>query len=332
MKLGIIGTGLIGGSLGLSLKERCGDKYRIFCYNRTGKNSKAALDKGAADEACDSIEELTQISDVIVICAHLSSYASIASKMSNYLDNNKVITDVGSVKVKPTEEFLKNIDDKYHTCFIPCHPIAGKESGGIENAEAGLFDGKMNIITPKAENSQSTKVREMWSDTGAINRALDIEEHDRIYAKTSHLPQYLSYALKKYFYGKPEFIEFIRLSDSPFDLWKDIFSYNEKNIFRIKKDFFNKFELEKEKFFSRAKKSTIQNQEADEIFASLVASSMKSLVEDNEQEFCGSGYKSIVSILSKNILQKEHSYSSYLEKNISEFINDVKNSSISRNF
>lgn len=330
MKIGIIGTGLIGGSLGLSLKEKTKDKYYIYCYNRAIKNSQAASDKGAIDEVCDSIGELTQTSDIIILCTPISSYAELGEKIYPYFKGDKVISDVGSVKSRPMKELFEKLGEKYSSNFVPCHPIAGKEVGGIANAEASLFDGKLNIITPSVETSRSTIIREMWMDAGARNVVLDPEEHDKIFAKTSHLPQYLSYMLKSTLYGKDQLSEFMRLSDSPFEIWRDIFHYNEHNIVNAKKSFLKILETEKERFFSKAERTDYKNPKSDVILASLVAKAITGILSEEEKVFCGTGYKSFTSILDKNILQKPTSYSSYLEKSIENFINEIKNSSLPR--
>lgn len=332
LNIGIIGTGLIGGSLGMALKNKCPEKYRVYGYNRTGKNSQMAIDKGAIDHVCDSIEEITQISDVIIICTPLSSYAGIVSSINKFFTNDKVLSDVGSVKFLPSQEVLKNLHHKFEHNFIPCHPIAGKAFGGVENAEADLFEGKTNIMTFTNESSKSALVREIWSDVGAINQVMSAQIHDEIYARVSHLPQYISYVLKKYLFGKEELCEFMRLANSPFDIWKDIFHYNGENISKAKASFVKMLEIEKEKLCAHGRKVSGHNIQDEVIFASMIAKSFSDIIKAEQLKYAGTGYKSFTSILAKNVLQKQYSYSNNLENNILDFIYDIKNSDISRNF
>jgi len=157
------------------------------------------------------------------------------------------------------------------------------------------------------------------------------ENHDITFAKVSHLPQYLSYKLSKFISPSPQLKEFTRLSESPQSVWKDIFEYNHKNIYDTKSQFIKSFDLQVRKY-QAGKAATTESEENDDIvFSSLVALAYRNICKEDEMKLAGTGHASFVSILNKNILQKQDHYSKTLDRKILEFTDDLKNSNISRN-
>jgi prephenate dehydrogenase len=238
LKVGIIGLGQIGGSLGLALKG----KALKGCYYITGiarkkETLKNALKIGAIDESSLNLEAVKD-SDIVVICTPVDTVASIYKKLIKIIKNSTVVTDVGSVKFSIENE-IKNIDSKIS--FIGSHPMVGKERNGLISASADMFkDGKV-VIT--SQDSKSEKiVTKMWKDVGALVVKMSAKKHDVLVAFTSHLPHVIAFALNKTYKNikkkDPQideltagsFKSMTRVAVSSADMWAPIFSSNSKNI------------------------------------------------------------------------------------------------------
>jgi len=334
MKLGIIGTGLIGGSLALALKKRRAEKYEISCYNRSIETSKKAFELGAVDKVCDSIEELAEFCDVIIIATPVGAYKNIFKIILPRFSSEKVLTDCGSIKSIIYQDFKDIFPPKFHSNFIPCHPIAGKEVGGLLNADADLFLNKTNIITLEIETQQSSIVREVWTDAGMVNKVMEAQKHDDIFAKISHFPQFLSFMVEKYISKQspndPDLSSFLRLTKSPKNIWLDIFKGNSVSLEIFRKAFIKSFEIQSKKFCAMKNCKNQTSIEDDKVLSSLIALSFKNIISEEELDFAGSGCKGFLSILDKNILQKQECYSKNLERNTLDFLNELKKSNISR--
>lgn len=311
MRIGIIGTGLIGGSLGLALKRS--GKHKVYCWNRRPEVSAKAVKLKAADKYFHSIEALTENSDVIILATPLGSYAAICKKISPWLDGKKIITDVGSVKNKPVQVALKNIPAKYKSFFVPAHPIAGKENGGIENADANLFKGKKLIICKTSSCNKGKAVAKVWKDAGAEIELLNAEKHDEIYAYVSHYVQFLSHTIAKFFPNQKS--EFTRLMNSPKELWADIFKYNSANLRKVNAAYI--------KALSNQLKKPITN---DAPY--ILSSTLNDLVPEKYKKYAGSGFKSFTSPLLKANNKLAKTNTSEVKKILKAVINELKKAKI----
>jgi prephenate dehydrogenase len=327
MNIGIIGTGLIGGSLAASLVGKI--NYKIFCYNRRIEVSKKALELGVVDNFFESIGQLTQNCDVIIFATPLNTYGAIAAEISKYLseqkvDNQKVasqkincqkiISDVGSVKFLPSEEVLNNLPANLQNIFVPAHPIAGSEKTGVEAADKNLFIGKKLIVTklPNTDENKANIIAQIWQDAGAKVIYLEPETHDKIYAKVSHLPQLLSFIYKKVFAIQPfkspegpEYKEFTRLCNSDENLWADIFKYNHAQIVSSIKQY--KVAL--------AKNKNLEN------IPKILAQSLEDIILSNEKDFGGTGLKSFLTPLNFEFQNQEKSV---INSFLNEFITQIE--------
>jgi len=290
MRIGIIGTGLIGGSLGLALKGN--KKYSVYCFNRRVEISKKAVQLGAAQKYFETIEELTKNSDVIIIATPLASYPAICKKISKELTAEKIISDIGSVKYLPVKEALKNIPKIFHNNFIPAHPIAGSEKAGVENAKAEMFADKKLLITPYSKTTSAAGIKiisQLWKTAGSKVEMLDAKKHDEIYAHVSHYVQFLSFELSKII--KTNLGEFNRLMNSPREMWNEIFEFNHVNLDKINR----KFIRELAKTHSPIKTTRAQN--SDLITAIIAAQILDDITPTAYKRYAGSGYKSFTSVL-----------------------------------
>ncbi|HEV2618734.1 MAG TPA: prephenate dehydrogenase/arogenate dehydrogenase family protein, partial [Acidobacteriaceae bacterium] len=195
----IVGTGLIGGSIGLALRA-AGFEGEIVGTGPTAETLKTAQAMGAIDSWCarEEAERIAPTFDVIVLCGPVLSILDWMQRLAPLLGEHQLVTDVGSTKVQIAELAAKLYSQAGRARFLPGHPMAGKESGGAARAEATLFEDAMWLFTP-VEGGAPPGAAEEWrawvGKFGARTMDLNAARHDEICAWVSHLPQMLSTAL-----------------------------------------------------------------------------------------------------------------------------------------
>ena len=197
-KITIIGVGLIGGSLALALKERNLAKA-VFGYGRDQTRLEEAQKSNVIDAFSTNIKEAIDEANIIVIATPVGTFKDILGQIKPLISSNVIITDVGSTKSDIVNIVNDVLRDKSR-CFIPAHPIAGKERSGFEVSDSMLFDGKKVIITPQENNSSDSiqVIEEMWKGVGAEVDFMSAESHDNLLGMTSHLPHMLAFSLVNY--------------------------------------------------------------------------------------------------------------------------------------
>ena len=244
-KLLIVGCGLIGSSI---LKKVCKKKIakRIFVYDKSKKNQRILKKFKLKFDLIKKIDEKISECDFVVICTPLSEYEKIFSIFNKYLKKNVIVTDVGSAKKK----IIAKIDKirRKDINWISSHPIAGSEVSGPSNGNENLFVNKWSIII-KQKNSSSGKVKKIlkfWKLLGSKPVIMDADQHDKIFAITSHLPHLIAYNLiltatnfknsnknniLKFSAGGLR--DFSRIAASNEIMWRDIFFDNKINILKV---------------------------------------------------------------------------------------------------
>jgi prephenate dehydrogenase len=226
----VAGVGLIGGSFALALRQ-AGFQGKIIGVSSPA-TIRAALDRGAIDEAAPLAEAAAQ-SDVIYLAQPIEKILETLSVIDDALRPGTLITDAGSTKQAIVERARHTIR---RGRFIGGHPMAGKETRGVQAADANLFQSRPYVLTG------SDAALEHWiAKIGARLVKLDAAEHDRLVALVSHLPQLLSTALASLVADSPEAArvagpaaaDLTRLALSPYDIWRDIFSTNAAEISRV---------------------------------------------------------------------------------------------------
>jgi len=187
--------GLIGGSIGLALKQLAKPDWQIIGYARRPEVTSKALSSGIVDRIERSIAETVKKADLVIIATPVLTIREILSQIADYLPRGCVVTDTASTKVEVmnwAEEILPPTVD-----FVGGHPMAGKEAYGIDAAESKLFQGCTYCLTPAGKASQSSieQVAEMIKQLGARPFFINAREHDYLVAGISHLPVLLSAAL-----------------------------------------------------------------------------------------------------------------------------------------
>ena len=237
----IVGTGLIGASIGLALRE-AGFAGGVTGIDASGDELAAAQKMGAIDHAARSPDEhraAIQKADVIILAVPVLAILQWMQVMQPLLRAGQLVTDVGSTKAQIAAAALERMPDH----FLPGHPMAGKESGGAAQAQASLFQGATWLFTPLHETSALEQTWRAWVERfGAHTLDLEAVAHDRICAWVSHMPQMVSTAmsamLEDEFGDSPELRaiggralrEMTRLGSSPYSMWRDVAHTNQQPI------------------------------------------------------------------------------------------------------
>lgn len=239
----IVGTGLIGASIGLALRE-AGFAGGIVGVDANGGELALAEQRGAIDRAARSPDEhdaAIRKADVIVLAVPVLAVLHWMRQIAPTLQEGQLVTDVGSTKAAIGEAAAQQMPGR----FLPGHPMAGKESGGAALAEATLFRGATWLFTPLHETTPREQQWRTWVQRfGAHTLDMEPVAHDRICAWVSHLPQMVSTAmaamLEDEFGDSPELRaiggralrEMTRLGSSPYSMWRDIAHTNHEPIAR----------------------------------------------------------------------------------------------------
>ncbi len=203
----IIGTGLIGASIGLALKALPPELFSgtVLGHDTNSEELATAFRIGAIDGALSSAEDVLapDAADIYILCTPVLPILDWMQRLAPVLGPNQLVTDAGSTKLAITNLAAKLFNltgegNSDRARFLPGHPMAGKESGGAALADANLFDRASWLFTPLSRATESP-LEERWrtlvAGMGAIARDLDPAQHDEVCAWVSHLPQMLATAL-----------------------------------------------------------------------------------------------------------------------------------------
>jgi arogenate dehydrogenase (NADP+) len=188
MNIGIIGLGLIGGSLGLDFRAQ---GYKVLGVSRQPSTCDIAVQKGVVDESSINLE-LLATADLIFICTPIHLIVPTLQKLTPYLKTEAIVTDVGSVK----GAIVDNCSQLWPN-FVGSHPMAGKTEQGINAAQSGLFVNTPYLITPleSTPNCAVEILTEIVRKLGCKIYYSSPEEHDQAVAWISHLPVMISTSL-----------------------------------------------------------------------------------------------------------------------------------------
>lgn len=238
-RLAIVGVGLIGGSIGLAVKKR-ELPYYIVGVEPDADTWADALRVGAVDEITNDLAAGVQNADLVVLAANIGAIREILPRLPALIGATTVVTDAGSVKGEIAAAGFAALGER----FVPGHPMAGRETGGVQNARGDLFTGAVWALTPKSGQSVGV-VEEFVRSIGATPLLLPPDEHDHQVALTSHLPHVLAYVLSVMAFerrlSQPDRESAVKLSagswrdvtrvaaSSPM-LWREIFGQNREAV------------------------------------------------------------------------------------------------------
>ncbi len=215
MKIGIVGLGLIGGSLFKSLKELGYDAV--------------AVSKSQNGEGIFKSYDILESCEIVFVCSAMNKTLEILDELENILPAQTVVTDVCSLK-----EFVCKKKRPYR--FVPSHPMAGTEHKGYENSFSGLFKGAKWVMTPVF--GESEELVDIIKNLGAIPVVTTPKEHDEAVALISHMPMVISQAIFKTAQENPlaleiaasGFRDMTRLAMSNTEMANDMVQMNSDNI------------------------------------------------------------------------------------------------------
>src|SRR6202790_1927533 len=240
----IIGTGLIGGSLGLALRKK---KFagRIIGCDREGTLHRARA-RGAIDDGTANPGDAVQGSQVVVLATPVLAIVDLIERLGPSLPAKTLLTDVGSTKTMVVERAVKVFGKNAGRRFLAGHPMAGKEMSGVDYADADLFHKAVWFLSPlPGQNLNDGLLAEFsgWIDQiGSRIAVLPAEEHDQLCAWISHVPQMISTALAAALVeefgdeapllaaGGRALQEMTRIAASPYSMWRDVAITNKKNL------------------------------------------------------------------------------------------------------
>jgi prephenate dehydrogenase len=236
----IIGTGLIGGSIGLGLKKKGLAKLVLGVGHRKSSINKA-LKMKAIDEGTTDIEKSVSQADIVILATSVDLIPDLARSVIPLMKTSAILTDVGSTKdyiVSQINKYIKGRCGSNNLSFIGAHPLAGSEQRGIESAKPDLFEGSVCVLTPTDFSSKKCvkKIANMWKALGAEISFLKPRMHDEIVAFISHLPHFVASGLtnvvdeKHWKFGANGLRDTTRIASGDPKLWLSICKQNRVKI------------------------------------------------------------------------------------------------------
>ena len=236
----IIGPGLLGGSMAIDLRRR-GLAANITGVCRSRNTAELALQNGVVD-AVAQIPDCVPSADLVVIATPMQTMPVVLAELAPHVGAQTSLTDVGSVK-QSLYELLEHSYPHLLTQFVLAHPIAGGEQSGVNAAVENLFLNKNVIITPtdQLQAQHRDRVQDCWQQLGANVVLMSLQEHDAVFAKTSHLPHVIAFSLVNYLRGQSNkeqlfnmaaagFYDFTRIASSNAEMWRDICVTNQAEV------------------------------------------------------------------------------------------------------
>jgi prephenate dehydrogenase len=240
-KVALIGCGLMGGSFALAAREAGWAKF-IVGYSPSESSKQKALSMGVINLATDNIAQAVTGADLVLLAVPVKSMTSCFEAIAPALNSNALLMDVGSTKSDIVASALSTLGDKLH-CFVPVHPIAGKEVAGVQHSDVNLYKERALIMTPMESSGkeQVQLAKEIWKSLGSYITELTPAQHDAAFAAVSHLPHVLSYAIIRGIFqqkngpelialGGPGFRDFSRIAASDPVVWRDILTTNREQV------------------------------------------------------------------------------------------------------
>ena len=220
-KIGFVGLGLIGGSIAKAIRQYY-PEYEIVAFDKNKETLALATQESIIDVAATTIDDNFNHCDYIFLCTPVSFNTAYLKQLTNYLHEDCILTDVGSVKSSIHKEVEALGIEEY---FIGGHPMAGSEKSGFINSKAMLIENAYYVLTPTRKVSQEKidAYVKFVESLRSIPIILDYQEHDYATGTISHLPHIIASTL----------VNFVRDTDTENELMKNIAAGGFKDITRI---------------------------------------------------------------------------------------------------
>jgi prephenate dehydrogenase len=240
-KLALIGCGLMGGSFALALKQAQLVTH-VTGYSASDATRQKALALGVVDSIAESAAQAVQGADLVLVAVPVSATHLTFAALAPALSPNALLMDVGSTKTDVVAAARATLGERL-PCFVPAHPIAGKEVSGVEHADADLYQNRQLILTPLPSNGlrKIAQAHDVWEAIGSQVITLTPEQHDATFAAVSHLPHLVAFALINAIAQQPKgadylsmagpgFRDFSRIAASDPAVWRDILLANRQQV------------------------------------------------------------------------------------------------------
>jgi prephenate dehydrogenase len=240
-QLGLIGCGLMGGSFALALKK-AGLVKRVVGYSKSPSTTERARQLGVIDVEAPSALLAVSGADIVLISVPVAATEATLKAIKHMVSPKMLVMDVGSTKGDVLDAARRALREQMG-CFVPTHPIAGKEKSGVEHADAELYRGCQVILTPteRTLTAQLKQAQAVWSALGCQVVQMSPESHDSAFAAVSHLPHLLAFALMNSIISQPQgaqflslagpgFRDFSRIAASDPKVWRDILTSNRNEL------------------------------------------------------------------------------------------------------
>jgi prephenate dehydrogenase len=239
----IVGVGLIGGSIGLALRER-GAARRVVGIGRRLASLDEALARRAVSEITTDLEAGVSAAELTVICAPVEQIPGLSCRVAAACPRASVITDAGSTKAWIVEQVASQLPPGQAT-FVGSHPLAGSEKQGVAHARADLFEGRTVVVTPTVATPPEAcrRIEQFWSALGGRVVRLSPSQHDQAVAAISHLPHLVASALAA---STPEaylplaatgWLDTTRIAAGDVELWRQILGQNRASVLQALEQF-----------------------------------------------------------------------------------------------
>lgn len=232
--ISILGLGLMGASLALALRKR-GYAGRLVAFARKETTRREALARGIVDEAYADPDAAVKDASLAVLCAPIRACVELAADVAPALRPGTLVTDVGSTKGWICRQMAGVLPSG---AFVGSHPIAGSEKQGLEAASADLYENALTVVAAAADVPAEAveRVAALWRSAGSRTCRMEPEDHDRLLARTSHLPHVAAAALAKAI-GRDSaekvgafcgtgFYDSTRVASGSIDMWNDVLMTN----------------------------------------------------------------------------------------------------------
>ena len=243
-RIAIIGLGLLGGSIGLAVKERAPDIVTTG-YDRDPDVRSRAAERGLVDTVFEDAADAVVDADLVILCVPVGAMEAAARDISGALPAHAIVSDVGSSKQSVAEALAAALPDH---AIIPAHPVAGTEQSGPDAGFSSLFANRWCILTPPedADPAKVAEVEEFWTKLGARTQIMDAEHHDLVLAVTSHIPHLIAFTIvgtasdleevtrsEVIKYSAGGFRDFTRIAASDPTMWRDVFLSNKNAVLEM---------------------------------------------------------------------------------------------------
>lgn len=240
-QLGLIGCGLMGGSFALAMKK-AGLVKRVVGYSKSPSTTEKARQMGVIDVEAPSALLAASGADIVLLAVPVASTETSFKAIKHLVTPQMLIMDVGSTKRDVVDAARRALREQIG-CFVPAHPITGKELSGVENADADLYVGRQVVLTPieRTHSVQLQRAVDVWAALGCRVVKMTPESHDAAFAAISHLPHLIAFAMMNAISGQPMgrdflslagpgFRDFSRIAASEPAMWRDIMMSNREEL------------------------------------------------------------------------------------------------------